>query len=191
MSMIGNFRTTSDADIDALMAKPKRIEIMLYGEYVADKTSKGGFFSFFKKKKKEEPADNWKPEDPGAEFDVDKAWHGIHFLLTGSAWEGSGPEAFILAGGTEIGDVDVGYGPARAYKSKEVHAIAERLKTIEKKSLEKGCDKKAFFENEIYPEIWDEEPADCFGYLMEYFEILKQFIIKAAEDNKALIVYLN
>lgn len=191
MSMIGNFRTTSDADIDALMARPKRIELMLYGEHVADKAGKGGIFSFFKKKKKEDPTDNWKPEEPGAEFDVDKAWHGIHFLLTGSAWEGSGPEAFIVAGGTEIGDIDVGYGPARAFKSKDVHAIAERLKTIDKSSLETHCDKKAFFENEIYPEIWDEEPEDCFGYLLEYFEMLKQFIIKAAEDNKALIVYLN
>jgi hypothetical protein len=189
--MIGNFRTTSDADIDALMARPKRIEQMLYGEYLADKTSKGGILSFFKKKKKEEPADTWKPIEPGAEFDVDKAWHGIHFLLTGSAWEGTGPEAFIVAGGAEIGDIDVGYGPARAFKSKEVHEIAERLKTIDKDSLEKKCDKKAFFEEEIYPEIWDEVPEDCFGYLLEYFEMLKQFIIKAAEDKKALIVYLN
>ncbi len=189
MSMIGNFRTTSDADIDALLARPKRIELMLYGEYVADKT-KSGIFSFLKKKK-EEPTDNWKPEEPGAEFDVDKAWHGIHFLLTGSAWEGSGPEAFIVAGGTEIGDIDVGYGPAREFRSKDVHAIAERLKTIDKGSLEKRFDKKTFIEEEIYPEIWDEEPEDCFGYLLEYFEMLKQFIIKAAEDNKALIVYLN
>jgi hypothetical protein len=189
--MIGNFRTTSDADIDALIAKPKRIELMLYGEYFGDKPRSGGILSFFKKKKKEEPADNWRPEELGAEFDVDKAWHGIHFLLTGSAWEGTGPEAFIVAGGTKIGDIDVGYGPARAFKSKEVHEIAKRLKTIDKSGLEKKCDKKAFFENEIYPEIWDEEPEDCFGYLLEYFEMLKQFIIKAAEDKKALIVYLN
>jgi hypothetical protein len=190
MSMIGNLRTTSDADIDALLAKPKRIELMLYGEYIADKSNNGGIFSFFKKKR-EEPADNWKPAEPGAEFDIDKAWHGIHFLLTGSAWEGNGPEAFIVAGGTEIGDVDVGYGPARAFKAKGVHEIAERLKSVDKKSLEDRCDKKAFIENEIYPEIWDEAPEDCFGYLLEYFEMLKQFICKAAEDKKALIVYIN
>lgn len=28
MSMAGNFRTTSDADIDALLERPKRIELM-------------------------------------------------------------------------------------------------------------------------------------------------------------------
>ncbi len=189
MSMIGNFRTAPDAEIDALLARPKRIELLLYGEYAPDKSSKGGFFSFFKKK--EEPADTWKPEEPGAELDVDKAWHGIHFLLTGSAWEGSGPEAFVVAGGTAIGDVDVGYGPARAFKSKEVREIAERLKSVDKKSLEQRCDKKAFQENEIYPEIWDEVPEDCFGYLLENFELLKRFITKAAEDKKALIVYIN
>lgn len=191
MSMIGNFRTASDADIDALTAKPKRIELMLYGEYLTDKAASGGILSYFKKLKRQEPADNWKPETPGADLDIDKAWHGIHFLLTGSAWGGNGPESFIVAGGMPVGDIDVGYGPARAFKSKEVHEIAELLKTIDKKSLEKGCDKKAFIENEIYPDIWDEKPEDCFGYLFENFEMLKQFIIKAAEDKKALIVYIN
>lgn len=191
MSMIGNCRTTSDADIDALLAKPKRIELLLYGEYFSDKPKSGGILSFFRKKKKDGPVGSWTPQEPGAELDVDKAWHGIHFLLTGSAWGGDGPEAFVVAGGTEIGDVDVGYGPARAFRSNEVREIAERLRAIDKASLEKRCDKKAFFENEIYPEIWDEEPEDCFGYILEYFETLKDFVIKAAEDNKALIAYLN
>ncbi len=190
MSMIGNFRTTSDTEIDALLARPKRIELMLYGEYSSAKNDRGGIFSFFRKKK-EEPADDWRPDEPGAESDIDKAWHGIHFLLTGSAWEGIGPEAFIVAGGTEIGKIDVGYGPARAFRSKEVSEIAQRLKGIDKKILENRFDKKAFIENEIYPDIWDEPPEDCLGYLLENFEMLKQLVIKAADDKKALIVYLN
>jgi len=189
MSMIGNFRTTSDADIDELLERPKRIELMLYGEYITEKSRKKGLFSFLKKK--ETHPDNWRPRDQGDEFDVDKAWHGIHYLLTGSAWEGSGPEAFIVVGGMEIGDVDVGYGPARAFKSKEVREIADKLRGIEKEALMKACDKKKFFKNEIYPEIWDEKPESCFGYVLEYFEDLKRFVVKAAENGKALIVYIN
>jgi hypothetical protein len=29
--------------------------------------------------------------------DLDKSWHGIHYLLTGSAWEGSPPLNFLRA----------------------------------------------------------------------------------------------
>ena len=82
MSMIGNFRTTCDADIDALLERPKRIELMLYGEYFSEDSARKGLFSFFSRRKKE-PQDNWQPLDEGVEFDVDKAWHGIHYLLTG------------------------------------------------------------------------------------------------------------
>ncbi|MCG8686362.1 MAG: YfbM family protein [Desulfobacterales bacterium] len=190
MSMIGNFRTTCDLDIDALLERPQRIELMLYGEYFSDNTKKKGIFSFFRKRK-DEPHDNWKPIDIGKEIDVDKAWHGIHYLLTGKVWDASGPEAFIVSGGIEIGDVDVGYGPSRAFKSKEVKKIARRLRDIEKNKLIESCDKNNFSENEIYPEIWDEEPESCFGYILEHFEALKHFVSEAAEDGKALIVYIN
>src|SRR5687768_13192892 len=40
------------------------------------------------------------------EIDLDKAWHGLHFLFTGTAWEGAPPECFLVSGGTEIGQVD-------------------------------------------------------------------------------------
>src|SRR5690242_14594616 len=52
--------------------------------------------------------------------DLDKAWHGIHWLLTGSSEGGEEPLCFLLAGGEQVGDVDVGYGPARALTSSQV-----------------------------------------------------------------------
>ena len=35
-----------------------------------------------------------------------KAWHAIHFLLTGSADEAPLPEGYLLDGGQELGDAD-------------------------------------------------------------------------------------
>lgn len=46
---------------------------------------------------KSEPAsaqDNWQPSENPIAFEIDKAWHGIHFLLAGSAWEGGGSARF-------------------------------------------------------------------------------------------------
>jgi hypothetical protein len=66
---------------------------------------------------------------PFADLDVDKAWHAIHFLLTGSAWEGDPPLNFIVIGGSDVGD-DLGYGPARGLSSDEVRNLAGALRAI-------------------------------------------------------------
>jgi len=52
--------------------------------------------------------------EAGKSLDIDKAWHSIHFLLTGAAWEADG----LIFGGTEIGEDgdDWGYGPPRGFR---------------------------------------------------------------------------
>jgi|MudIll2142460700_1097286.scaffolds.fasta_scaffold34605_3 hypothetical protein len=198
MSMIGNFRSASDEDIEALMKVPKRIELFLYGEYFNPPAKKRGLFSFLRRGNRDvaacstTPNDTWAPETDGPAFEVDKAWHGIHFLLCSSAWEGRHPLNFIVAGGTPIGDVDVGYGPARAYTSTEVAEIAQALQSITGDQLRAKFDSKVFFDNKIYPEIWNEPVEECLdSYLLSYFEDLKAFVLKARDDGRGLVVYLN
>ena len=31
-------------------------------------------------------------------IDIDKAWHGIHYLLTGTAWGGDPPASWVIFG---------------------------------------------------------------------------------------------
>jgi hypothetical protein len=45
-------------------------------------------------------------------YEVDKAWHAIHFSLTGDPFEGRIPLNFLVTGGRSIGE-DLGYGPLR------------------------------------------------------------------------------
>lgn len=47
-------------------------------------------------------------EPSSEEVDIDKAWHGLHYLLTGTAWEGAPPLNFLAAGGREVGEVESG-----------------------------------------------------------------------------------
>src|ERR1700691_2716073 len=114
MSMIGTFRRASDDRIEALLRDP------------------GGITDFLN-----DDADAGDEEDARGNFDVDKAWHGIHFLLTGTAWEGTPPLDFIVRGGQEVGDVHVGYGPARAFTSAEVRKIADALRPLSPAELER------------------------------------------------------
>lgn len=79
--MPGNLRLVSDGQLEEPIADPEQIEGFLY-------------------------------ESDGSSDDeeyLDKAWHGLHFLFTGTAWEGDPPLNFLVSGGREIGDVDVGY----------------------------------------------------------------------------------
>src|SRR5687767_13290253 len=57
-------------------------------------------------------------------LDLDKSWHGLHYLLTGSAWEGEGPQAFLVSGGELI---DLNVRSARIFWPEEVQTIDAAL----------------------------------------------------------------
>jgi hypothetical protein len=58
---------------------------------------------------------------------LEKAWHGLHYLLTGTAWETDGPAAFIVAGGREIEGSNGGYGAARLFTPDQTRQIETAL----------------------------------------------------------------
>ena len=152
MSMIGTFRRTSDARIDALVSNPDTIS-----DYLA-----------------RDPEDAADAGEAYADLDVDKAWHGLHFLLTGTAWKGPPPLDFIVKGGRQIGDVDVGYGPARAFSSADVRVIAAALRPIGPADLEARFDPAAMSQLDIHPSIWDRpREEDTLGYLLENYSTTK------------------
>lgn len=125
--------------------------------------------------------------------DLDKAWQGIHYLLTGTALEGEPPLNFICADGVEIGDVDVGYGPARAITAAEVRAIDTALSALSNDDLRKRFNPQEMMKLEIYPEIWDRDPADddTLAYLIENIDVLRAFVRKAVDNNRGMILYIS
>lgn len=124
------------------------------------------------------------------EIDLDKAWHGIHFLLTGTNWAGDPPMNFLLDGGTQVGDIDVGYGPARAFHAAEVAAIDKAIQSISEEDLRNRFAPDKMMKEGIYPEIWDRDPEedDTLGYLLEYYSTLREFIHDAALRNVGVVI---
>jgi hypothetical protein len=167
MSMIGNVRLSTDAEIQSLLDDPESITEYLYPE---DETQM----------------------DPEDLLDIDKSWHAIHMLLCGDPWEGEAPLAFIVAGGRPVGDVDLGYGPARVFGSTEVADIAEALAAVSTADLKARFSAAAFMEEQIYPQIWNEPESECLdGYILPQFERLKAFLTQGARTGRALVVYLD
>jgi hypothetical protein len=193
MSMIANFRSLSDDDLGALLENPARVEQLLYGDDLLAGTN-GEVVSLFghTSQPPTEP-DSWEQDGGGDELDVDKAWHGIHFLLTGTAWQGSFPLNFIVSGGREIGDVDVGYGPARGLTSEDVRKLDAALEPLTSEEMKRRFDPEQMTRLQIYPEIWDRDPEedDSLGYLLEYYTDLRDFVRRTAERGHGLVVYLN
>ena len=128
----------------------------------------------------------------GIETDLDKAWHGIHYLLTGTAWEGAEPLNFIVRGGNEVGDVDVGYGPARVLRSDDVKGITAALKDIDISVLRKRFNPGEMMSLDIYPAIWDrdQEDDDTLGYCIEYYNELYRFLSNAARNSMGVVLYI-
>ena len=133
-----------------------------------------------------------KANGEGIETDLDKAWHGIHYLLTGTAWEGAEPLNFIVCGGTEVGDVDVGYGPARVFSSDDVKTIAAALVDLDERVLRERFNPEEMMSLEIYPEIWDREPDDddTLGYCIEYIADLRRFLSDAASNSMGITLHI-
>jgi hypothetical protein len=119
--------------------------------------------------------------------DLDKAWHGIHFLLTGSAWEGEEPLCYLVKGGEWIGFEDEG---ARVLRPDQIADWANALSTISSDDLRKRYVPSAMTKAEIYPEIWDraEEEEGNLEYLLENYDILCSFLEQTKKENKGAII---
>jgi hypothetical protein len=124
-------------------------------------------------------------DDDVTSVDLDKAWHGLHWLLTGSDGPSTGPLSDAIFGGEAIGE-DLGYGPGRLVSPEHVRSIAVGLREIGVDTLRTRMNAPAMIAAEIYPVIWDED--DVFDtYLVPAFENLRDFYSAAADREQAVI----
>jgi hypothetical protein len=138
-------------------------------------------------------------EDEGEQIghpivDLDKTWHGIHYLLTGTAWEGDPPLNALVAGGEELPDPDEewGYGPPRLLSPADTSAFAHALALLTNSELTSRFYPPDMLSKGIYPEIWDRDPSedDTLLYLLEGSAALRQFVEHAREHGRGLLIAL-
>ena len=209
MSMVLSLTSVSDATIRRLIADPPLVWTVLAPDdpepydrarREATERKKPGLVSrlFGARVRVDEPpvpppAPLALSDGEGDLVDIDKAWHGIHYLLTGTADETDEPLGFLVDGGTDIGDEDVGYGPARAFTSSETRRIASALNAVTDDELRARFAPDAMMRAEIYPEIWDRDPADddTLGYLMDNVRELRSTLATVVSNGHGLIVHLS
>jgi hypothetical protein len=128
--------------------------------------------------------------EPKNLIELDKAWAGIHFLLTGNAWPVSpGPFSWAIFGDHEIGE-DNGYGPARYLTPEQVKSIADALEDISEEKLKQGFN-PGEMDKDVYPMgIWAKEGPEGLSYLIEYYQKLVTAYKTASMSKQAMLVWL-
>jgi hypothetical protein len=182
-------RQASDVTLGFLLQNPETIRSYLGFE--TPRRNQGLLSRIFGSKKPEHQRATIDIPDSsnGRVESIEKSWHGLHFLFTGSDWDSDLPNGFLLAGSV-IGDVDVGYGPARAINVNETAAVCDFLKSIDHEFVSKNFDPQRMTELELYPNCWDREPEEELKYLLWNFDLLKAFVQETYDRNQGLVIYL-
>ena len=160
--MIGNLRPASDSEIERLLANPAEITRFLYGAGT----------------------------DGSEHVVLNKAWHAIHYVLTGSRLGGDEPLNFLVDEGTPVGEVDVGYGPARVLTSAQVRRIAEALAPISPEEIGRRVDVARLDREAIYPGHWQRNGMGVDDVVSNYRD-MRDLLARLAEQGQGVVLYIN
>ncbi len=162
MGMSGCFAAVDQKKLGELRADPEQIEAFLFPE---------------------------EGDAPEHYAEVDKAWHAIHFMLTGDAWKGEAPLAWAVMGGEEFGD-EIGYGCARFLLPQQVAEIAAALQALGVENFKARYRPDAMDAADIYPTIWVRDGALGLEYVVPFYVELVDFYATAAARGDGVILWL-
>ena len=135
--------------------------------------------------------------DDAYSMDIDKAWGGILYLLTGKAFASGSPEdevdslnRIFFSAQFFDEDMDVGYGPAHYLTPEQVAGIHRKITSLTEADLKARYDTEAMNEEEeLYPSLdWNEKD---FEYLYSHFQALQSFFATAASRGEAIVTFLS
>lgn len=125
------------------------------------------------------------PDDFGEPLGIEKAWHGLHYLLTGSPTDTAPPLGAAILGGQEVGE-DLGYGPARYLTPAEVAAVADALDQVTHADLDARYDPSIMDQQKIYPGHWDD--PDSADWMIDTFDEVKAYYAQARERGYGMLL---
>jgi hypothetical protein len=202
MGMHATLRRASTADVARLRANPELVAAFLFGEppVMVDARPPGllGLLLRFTPIKVRRAADpqpqgpdqpTWPAAAEGDDVHLDKAWHGLHFLFTGTADGEEAPASYLLHGGEDLGDDDDLL--PRLLHPEQVRDFAAFLAALTPEELTRRFDPERMTALGIYPDvIWrrPEETDEPLGFLLEAFGRLRAFTAAAAAAGDAVVV---
>jgi hypothetical protein len=170
MEMLCTLRSATEAQHQALLKAPERLQVFLEDEENFGDTEGSKFL----------------------ELDIGEAWHGLQYLMTGTAWEGTAPLDFLVRGGEDVGDIPSDEGTARIIPPAQVKQLSETLQGLSLDALRRRFDAGKMQQLDIYPGLWDEpaDDLDPLDELISYFAELRKFVSQVSQRGHAVLVHI-
>jgi hypothetical protein len=129
------------------------------------------------------------------EIVLDRSWDGVYFCLNGYATFNASkvpqPLRWIISGDNIADEAqNLGCGPAYYLTPEQVKHVAAHLEKIPDADFIQGFDAEKMTAAKVYPGVW-EDKKEVKEYLLYYYKLLKEFYLKAAEYDEAVISYIN
>jgi hypothetical protein len=120
---------------------------------------------------------------PGGDFE--KSWQALHYILTGTAWEGQPPLNFLMGGGREL-EIPSHDNPLITHSSADTRRIAEALAALSDEEARRRVNREEMVRLDIYPGIWDDDEG--VAYLLEEVRRLRETVSAIAGRGLGLLV---
>jgi hypothetical protein len=128
--------------------------------------------------------------NPDRPFDVDKQWHAIHYLLTGSPDPVAGPLGIIMGEFEDVGEAQ-GYAPAWFISPEAIKASHEALQALRDEELRERYDPAAMVRDQVYlAEALAKEGDEGLGFLLEDLQRLRAFVRAGAERSQGAFAFV-
>ena len=141
-------------------------------------------------------------------FDIDKAWHGIHYILNSRFSTEIEPLDFLLRGGNLLTPdnnwrdlIGLDLPDMRAFESIQVKAIAMALASVTEDEFRRRYQPEKMTARQIYPGAWEERHqflnwvlakylkfSARLDYLLFHFIRLREFLTGAVDNNMGLVI---
>jgi hypothetical protein len=130
-----------------------------------------------------------KAQGAGAELSLDKAWHGVHYVLSGTVEPNGSLLGQAVLGGSEIGEDFSGYGPARLFTPAQVAELAGALDDPQvEQDAAARFDPDRMTQLRIYPFGWDDPGGR--EWVFDALRDLRGFYSGAASRGNAIVTCL-
>lgn len=123
-------------------------------------------------------------------IDIEKSWDILKYILTGSSGATGNVLDNIIPIDFEniLNDEDMGMGPAVYLDTQTVKEMSKEMEKISKEDFISKIDIEKIHANNIL-KGWPFE--DILSYSYSYFEILKDYFKKSAEEDKYIVMWLD
>jgi uncharacterized protein DUF1877 len=120
--------------------------------------------------------------DDSMRTDLDKAWHGIHFLLTGKAEEAPLPAGMLFSGGRALA------GSSHLLDPSQVADCHRYLSALPDEQIARAYDPDRMDELDIYPNIWRRDGNEALDYLLANLQTLRAVLRDCVDEGHGLVI---